>query len=167
LTFDNTYLPPWGSVNKSYYISGKLEQLDYGNEWYYGGNNTLYIKMPTGNSPANHTVEFKARKNAFNLGTKQFININGLKIFAATIDAGQASNCILDGLDAKYVSYYVRTTDESGKENSDNSGIILGGSGNTFKNSIVIYSPGALLLIKGTGNKVYNNLLHDGAYGPS
>jgi hypothetical protein len=149
--------------NSPYYVIGKLAALDTGKEWYYdSGSTTLYLQTPAGDNPADHVVEAKQRALAFDLKGKNAIKIKGVKLFASTIDANDATYIDIDGIDAKYVSHYELDLPDVFWA----SGIQIGGSHNILHNSTLAYSPGNLVTLTGQNNEVVNNVLHDAAYGP-
>lgn len=153
-------LADWGLGTPEYYIMGKLAALDYPGEWYYDkAAGTLYMRTTTSDSPAGHTIEAKARNLAFDLTGKNYITVSGVNLFAATIDMTDGSNDVIDGIHAKYLS-------EFNKGVSYSAGICLCGTNDTLKNSELQYSSGALVTISGSSNKLVNNLIHDGTYGP-
>ncbi|MBB6730915.1 discoidin domain-containing protein [Cohnella zeiphila] len=149
----------WGLGNSEYFIMGKLAALDYPGEWYYDRTaHQLYLKTTGSDDPSAHTVEVKARNLAFDLADRSNIVVKGVKLFAATIDTANGENDVIDGIHAKYVSdYYVQP--------STATGICLCGKNDTLKNSEIAFSSGSLVSIKGEGNKLINNVIHDGTYG--
>lgn len=147
--------------NSRYYIVGKLGALDYPGEWYYDkAEGILYLQTPENDDPSSHVVEVKKRDLGFNLRGREYINIRGIKLFASTIDATGASNCVIEGINAKYLSDFYKPANSPG-------GIILGGTGNTLKNSTLSYSSGAVVCVEGENNKVINNMIQYGTYGPT
>ncbi|MDG0810431.1 DUF1565 domain-containing protein [Cohnella rhizosphaerae] len=153
-------LANWGYGASEYMVMGKLGALDYPGEWFYDKTaGQLYLRTTGSDSPAGHTVEYKARSLAFDLTDRSNIVVKGVKLFAASIDMANGSGNVIDGIDAKYVSEFNRAPGYS-------AGICLCGANNTLKNSELAYSSGALVTIKGSGNKLVNNLIHDGTYGP-
>ncbi len=147
-----------------YYLVGKLGALDTGKEWYYdSGTSTLYLQTSTGDSPANHVVEAKARNLAFNLTGKNDIHINGIKLFASTLSTNDSHDIDLEWLDIKYPTHY--EIDPPGVT-TDHSGIQLGGTNNILHNSTLAHSMGSLVTVTGENNRVVNNLMHDANYGP-
>jgi len=143
-----------------YYIMGSLAALDYPGEWFYDrASGTLYLRTTASDTPANHTVEFKARNLAFDLSGKSNITVKGVNLFAATIDTANGTGNVIDGIHAKYLS-------EFNKAVSYSTGICLCGTNNTLMNSDLQYSSGELVTMKGTNNKLINNKIHDGTYGP-
>nr|WP_210658659.1 fibronectin type III domain-containing protein [Paenibacillus lignilyticus] len=153
-------LSNWGYGAAEYFIMGKLAALDYPGEWYYDKTaGQLYLRTTASNSPASHTVEYKARNLAFDLSGKSNIVIKNVKLFAAAIDTTDGSNNVIDGINAKYVSEFNRAITYS-------AGVCLCGTNNTLKNSELQYSSGAIVTIEGDNNKLINNSIHDGTYGP-
>ena len=68
---------------------------------------TLYLWTPTGDSPANHVVEAKARTYGFELSGLSYINIQGINLFACSIDTSSAStHDTINGIKALYVSSF-------------------------------------------------------------
>ncbi len=153
-------LGDWGLGTSQYFILGKLAALDYPGEWYYDKPaSTLYLQAPNSDNPGDHTIEAKARNLGFDLAGKSNIVIKGIKLFGCTIDTTGGSNNVIDGINANYPSYTYGYAYNVG-------GICLGGTNNTLKNSTVANSTQCLVTVQGDSNKVINNLLHDGTYGP-
>ncbi|WP_235886391.1 carbohydrate binding domain-containing protein [Paenibacillus cymbidii] len=72
----------------NYFLSGTLAALDSENEWYYDrSTSTLYLWAPGGGNPGSR-VEYKARNVAFDLTGSAYTELNGIGLFAATIDTG-------------------------------------------------------------------------------
>ena len=64
-----------------FYITGKMAALDAAGEWFRDATtNTLYLWTPTGDSPANHVVEAKARTYGFELSGLSYITIRGIQL---------------------------------------------------------------------------------------
>ena len=156
-----------------YYLYGKLGALDTANEWFYDApTRTLYAWAPGGGTPSN--IEFKARTDAFNLKGKSDVNVVGLRLTAATVstDATSARN-VLDRLDVSHVSHFMTVPFNPARTfggiyddaHMRDTGIILHGTSNTLKNSIVAYSAGNGVSVGGSGHVVDNNVIHDVNYG--
>src|SRR5579884_1586498 len=98
---DSSYTVP--RAGNGFYLFGKFQGLDAPGEWYRDGGGNLYLETPTGDNPNNHIIEVKHRQFAFDLSGDSNISIEGIKIFAATIqtDAG-SSNLLIDHLQARY-----------------------------------------------------------------
>ena len=90
-----------------YFLTGKQGELDSGGEWFLDrAAAALYFQTPAGDSPAQHVVEAKRRKFAFNLRGRSFVTVQGFNIFAASISSDADSQyLILDRLNVQYVSH--------------------------------------------------------------
>jgi uncharacterized protein (TIGR03437 family) len=157
-----------------YYLTGKLDELDSGGEWFLEDTSSrLYLWTPSGDSPAQHMVEAKRRQYAFDLRGRTFITIQGFKIFAAAINSNpQSAYLLLDGLNVQYVSHYslskggATQAPYTGIQGSG-SGILLVGSNNVLRNSTIAFSAGNGVLAMGDGPRVFNNVIHDVDYAGS
>jgi hypothetical protein len=164
-SFQNYIVPMPGGY---YYLFGVLAALDAQQEWVYNASSkTLYFWAPGSVNPNTLDVRVKQRAYAFDLSGKSNVTIKGIKLFAATIDSDSSSaNNTIDGITATYLSHYTRLFDNPGYPSSYwydgiyDSGIIINGSGNVLKNSIVSYSAGNGVTLLGTHNLVENNLIH-------
>lgn len=159
--------------NALYFLYGKLGALDTANEWFYDGDSkTLYAWAPGGATPRG--IEYKARTDAFDLKGKSNVNVTGLRLKAATVstDATSSGN-VLDRLDVQYVSHFMTVPFNSARPfggiyddaHMRDTGIILHGTKNTLKNSIVAHSAGNGVSLDGSGHVVDNNVIHDVNYG--
>ena len=150
-------------------------------EWYLDTsttpNYTLYLWTPTGDSPANHVVEAKAGAYGFELSGLSYINIEGINLFACSIDTSSAStHDSINGIKALYVSTFELESAGASLGYSnwglhmEDTGIIIQGSGNTLENSEIGYSAGNGVTLLGNnvslsaGNVVTNNVIHDVNY---
>lgn len=150
---------PWptaeAAVGGEYFLVGKLGALDAPKEWFYDiPTQIFYLYTATGATPTNMIVEFKNRKLAFNLTNKSYINLENVAIKAASIDATNAQYCTIDKMKATYISDAMR----------GQTGIILGGSDNTIKNTEIAYSSGNGILVSGENHQIINNYIHDVDY---
>lgn len=162
--------------------TGGVSQLLSPGEWWKDGN-TLYVKIRDGNPPASalgesNLVEVRKFLFAFTPGNEKKVlkdvTIKGFHLFANSIttDAdyytrttiADASNNMIDGIQAKYLTHYTKQTDPFGKAMAGFSGIILSGKNNTLKNSALDISAASLICVFGQGNKVLNNLLTNSNY---
>jgi uncharacterized protein (TIGR03437 family) len=151
-----------------YYLTGKLSELDAAGEWFLdSASSTLYFWTPGGDSPAQHLVEAKHRKFAFDLSGRSLITIQGFNIFAATITSNpQSQYLVLDGLNAEYLSHYslLPGADQYLAGIESGSGIILDGNNNVVRNSSIAFSAGNGVTVIGDGQRVFNNVIHDADY---
>jgi hypothetical protein len=163
----------WATGSGPGYISNVFGLLDAPNEWFLQ-NNTLYLWAPGGGNPSSHLVEAKKRALGFDLRTKQYVNLTGIRMLATSMSLAEASNCVIDNCHFKYVSHY-ETYDWfdvacAGFYNSPfdpwdgYTGIYVSGSNNTIKNSSVIGSAGAGIILEGKLNTVTNCRIHSCNY---
>jgi len=170
-----------------YFLFGKRASLDSPGEWYYDVvNKQLFVWLPNSDNPSDHVLEMKRRDWSFDLTGKSYITIQGFNLFAATVTTDTAAgdgnaahsfaglvrqnstapsnHIILDGLNVKYPSHF---TDLSGfiyNQWTNNTGIILSGSDQTLRNTIISYSAGNGVSVLGERNKVLGNTIHDVNY---
>ncbi len=152
--------------NDRYYITGAFKALDSAGEWYRDPNtDTLYLWQPGGGDPDNAVVEYKARELAFNLSGKDYIVLDGVDVFGASIRTSESSEYItIQNMDAKYVSHFELIGSDAWQRGKEDTGIILKGKGNTLKDSTIAYSAGNGVLVVGEGNSVVNNVIRDVGY---
>jgi hypothetical protein len=159
-----TFCAAPGSV---YYLFGVPAAFDTEGEWLLAGG-TLTLMMPAGESPEGH-VRAKARSLGIDLRQKSNVTIQGVRLFAATIETGaNTSGNTIDSINAQYISEYVimdglKNPDPIGAHVGD-SGIILAGSGQTLQNSILDISAGNGVLLNGDSLTVQNNLIENAGY---
>ena len=163
-------LSPNQSTN--YSLSGKLELLGHAGEWFYDkASHSLYLWTLDGTSPATHTVEAKQRGVAIDLSGRSYTSVIGLGIKAATAQTSSTStHDVFDGINAQQVSAYddlapdpnmvvapdgcaVLTAGET------TSGILLKGSANILRNSVIDGSTGNGVAVFGSGNTITNNTI--------
>jgi len=155
-----------------YYIFGILGALDTQREWFYdSAASTLYLWASGNADPNTLDVRAKQRQFAFDLSGKSNVTIQNINIFASAINSNASStNNILDGLNAQYVSHYTTLSDAPGSPRSfqfvhmTDSGLVINGSGNVLRNSVISYSAGNAVTLRGTNNTVRNNLIHHADY---
>jgi probable HAF family extracellular repeat protein/parallel beta-helix repeat protein len=151
-----------------YYLTGSFQALDAPGEWYRDPNSgQLYLWAPAGDSPANHFIEAKHRTFAFELSGKSYINVQGLSIFAASIDTNASSSHVtINGITARYVSQAMMNPFPwDDHERAATTGIQLNGTSNVLENSVIAFSSGDGVYVGGSNNLVQNNQVHDVDYG--
>ena len=164
------------TAGNSFYLDGLFKGLDASAQWYLNASSdTLYLWTPTGDSPANHTVEAKARTFGFELSGLSYINIQGIRLFACSIDTSSTStHDTINAIQALYVSSFEQESASSLwpwlQLHMQDTGIIVQGSCNILENSEIGYSAGNGVTLMGnntsfsTGNVVTNNVIHDVDY---
>jgi hypothetical protein len=180
--------------NDPYFLFGKADNqsastvVDGRAEWYRDpATNTLYLRTPLADSPAGYTVEVKRRDYAFDLSERSYVTVQGLHLFAATIttdilagdgangaigpgvrqgydNIASANHIVIDGIRGRYLSHFTDLSAFVYTQWANNSGIILSGSDNELKNSILAYSAGNGVSATGVRHKIINNIIHDIAY---
>ncbi|MDR6550670.1 OmpL47-type beta-barrel domain-containing protein [Paenibacillus qinlingensis] len=156
------YAELYPRLGSTYFLSGVLGALDAPNEWFVDeAAQKVYLWAPDGGVPAN--VEVKKRKTAFNLNGKAFIQMKGIRTFAANITMNGSNNNILDGIQVDYV-YFSNYSQNTTNADQLNGGISIVGNNNEIKNSKIGYSSGTLINIDGSSNRIVNNVIHNGSY---
>ena len=166
--YDRT--PPDGQPS-DYFLVGTSTALDHAGSWIRGSDGSLYLWTPGSDDPSTHLIEAKRRAAAFNLNGKSGVTIQGLNIVAANIttDAGSSNN-IIDGISATYPLHFTvldrAPTGDPGNSHVREGGIVLAGMNNALTNSWISYSAGSgVTLLAGSGQTVFNNVIHDVGYG--
>lgn len=144
-----------------FYLTGKIDYLDYPGEWFLDASNKLSIITPEGVAPNNTMIEYKKRLEGITLNGRKGVTIRGVNIFAARITTDDDSNCmdnVIDSITAKYVWHSENAVNQTAQ------GIRIYGTNNTIKNSSILYSSGSIISLNNTSNKVINNLVCYGNY---
>jgi len=152
------------SAGDKFYLFGTPGALDSSGEWYRNpSTGELSIWTPGSKDPDSETIEVKARRDAFDLDNRSYIVIQGISLFAATIQTNNHSNgIVLNGLDAKYVSQFA--VDSDGWNEPTVTGIQLCGSGSVLENSVIQYSAGDGVYLDGSHNSVNNCIVTETDY---
>lgn len=153
-----------------YSLSGKIGELANPGEWFYDpAAHRLYLYST--DSPAQHTVEAKARQLAFDLTNASYTSVVGVDLFAATIRTGSTStHDTLDTITGTYLSHYTDitqgTTDcgSSVDRGVSDTGIVLNGTDNTIVGSDLSLSAGNGIALSGQNNTATDNIIHDVDY---
>ncbi|HEV7298465.1 MAG TPA: DUF1565 domain-containing protein [Tepidisphaeraceae bacterium] len=156
--------------------TGGIEAALGRGEWFIdAAAQQIYLRTPTGEAPAADSVEAKRRTYGFNLDGDSYINIKGINLFATSlttddlaanrnVDPGgvaAASNILIDGMNARYVSHFTDQTGNYQMQWQQKSGLILSGTRITFQNGDVRYSAGSGLSMFGRQGKVLNSVFRD------
>jgi hypothetical protein len=168
-TVDGASFPPYivPQAGGYYFLFGALGALTAAGEWFYDSKaGYLYLWAPGGADPNTLAVSAKVRQYGFDLSNASNVTIQGLSLFATTINTNSSStNNVIDGITATYVSHYTTLKDNPPYPSSywyahlGDSGIILNGAGNVLKNSSISYSAGNGVTVFGTNTTVQNNLI--------
>jgi hypothetical protein len=151
------------NAGNPYYLWGKFEALDYPGEWFRNISGTLYLWTPDGSNPAAHTIEARRRLWAFDVRNRDYITIDGIKLFAATIRTdSNTDHLLIQNIEARYLWHFQQIPPRWSLTGIF--GIDLNGNDNTLRHSYLAYSAGPLLDLGGRRNLAENNVIHDGEY---
>ncbi|MFI9569106.1 discoidin domain-containing protein [Streptomyces rishiriensis] len=169
---------------RNYYLVGSKAALDQPGEWFYDrAAHRLYLVPPKGGI-AGHTVTAKHRLWGVDLSGSSYVTVRGLNLWGTSLRTGKSSTgVVVDRLHAAYVSEYstlpMPPDSDLAIEPAEghivasrilDSGVQILGAGNTLKNSEIAQSAGDGVLVRGDGNTVTNNYIHDvgwmGSYTP-
>jgi hypothetical protein len=153
-----------------YYLFDNLAFLDADFEWFYDQDaGKLYVQIPDGKAITDYRIQAKARDVAFDLRGASHVTIQNLGIFASTIVSDSASHDnVIDGIDAEYISSFTRINDDTYNhpwpggfdfDHNFDTGIMLNGTHNVLKNSVINHSACNGVLMTGSYNTVSNNLI--------
>ena len=165
----NLHMPAVGCV---YFLTNSLAALDSAGEWHYDATaGQLYLWAPGSADPATKSVEVKTRRYAFNLNDRSYIRVAGINVLAATATLENSVGCLVENCDFKYINSFFTQADPLEREpysfptkwdsTYNNVGLYLSGSNNTIRNNLVRYSWGDGINVRGSGNLVEQNTIHD------
>ena len=154
-----------------FYIVGAPVALNAASEWYRNpANGLLYVWTPAGDSPTSHKIEAKARTYGFDLSGDSYITVQGINLFACTINTSAgSSHDVINQMSASYVSHSIGITPDTqdpwgAQFHPHTTGIILNGQFNVLENSTIAYSSGDGVFLGGNNNTVENCTIHDVDY---
>jgi parallel beta-helix repeat protein len=146
------------------FFLSEFTALDGPNQWYRDSSGVLHLWDAQGDNPSAHTVEVKRREYAFDLTGVANTTIQGINIFAATINTNWAStNTTINAINATYISQFNNVWG-SGWSPPAASGIMLAGAGSIIENSTIAYSAGDGVAVGAANIRVTNNIIHDVDY---
>ena len=139
-----------------YFLYGTLNALDAATEWFYGAGQ-LYFQAPGDVDPSTLVVEARTRIYGFDLGSHDFVEIDGLKFKAATIKV-EGSNCLVENCTILYPTPFFDSVIWKGGY-----GVELHGQNNTIRQCEIAWSWGDGVSLKNASisNTVENCLIHD------
>jgi len=159
--FAAPYGPLMASNRDLYFLAGKLNLPDTINEWYYDNSaKQLYLQVAGGGSPGS-MVKAKHRQFAFILTDKSYITVKNIRVFASTITMLNSTRCVLDGINARYISHHSMDNIDAyagtGAFGTGGSGITLTGNADTVRNCVIKYSAGSGVSLYGSNHVIDNN----------
>jgi len=94
LTIDSPPFDGGIGVGEGFFLADKLEFLDSPGEWFYDeSNGTVYLWLPNGESPDNHSIRGSIEDYGVNLSSKNHIIINGLNVMHSSVYGIYINNC--------------------------------------------------------------------------
>jgi len=124
---------PW--EDDSYYLSGKLEALDYPGEWFLdNATGTIYL-WP-------------------------YIELSGFQFFGTTFIFENCNHCVVNNCHLLYPTYARSISDPSAKEPWTDKTLVAG-SHNTVRKCSLAFSPTSGFVMVGPHNIAEDNLIHD------
>jgi hypothetical protein len=165
LFYEGKRVPWYGGGAGRAYLSGLLGELDAEREWCQA-EGRLYLIPPAGADPDTLAAEVPRRRWGFDLSGRSYIEVTGIRLFAASANLHGATHCVLDGLRVRWpcVQADIRggfNRDRAVDMNSDGLGIVLSGTNNTIRNSVIAFSTGDGVSVFGVSNAVENCVIHD------
>jgi hypothetical protein len=154
----STYFAQPGGL---YYISGAKEFLT-ANTWFYDvSNGVLYWQPPAGVNPNNVDIRFKQRPTVANLsGISNTVISNIAFLGGGLITNSSSSNNLLDTLSFSNMSTFNQAgIVPSSTNNPYTVGVLLEGTGNILRNSIVSGNTLSGVTVLGSGHSILNNLI--------
>ncbi|HYW81400.1 MAG TPA: right-handed parallel beta-helix repeat-containing protein, partial [Thermoguttaceae bacterium] len=149
-------------------LVGKREMLDAPGEWYYDeAEKMLYLRVADGADPGSLHVTAKRRMTVVKLDGRSHIQVSGLDIVGATIDAQESAHCRVRDVRVRYLSH--THGGRSSYSLNEPTGIRISGHNNVIRDSEVAFSAGSGVYLSGQSNAVINCWIHDidymGSYG--
>ncbi len=159
--FAAPYSPLLATDREMYFLAGKYELLDAPNEWFLDPvKDSIYLWVKDGVDP-NTSVKVKRRTLAFNLNGKSYITVKNIYVFASTITMNNCNYCVLDGINAKYITHHsmdgVGTYALRFQQLKDRCGINFSGQSDSVINCTIKYSAGTGVTIGSGSNHVVDN----------
>lgn len=144
--------------------------LDAEGEWVWA-DGTLFLYAPGGKDPNSLMVEARTRTYAIDLSDRSWIQIEGVTVFAGSINLNAADHCTIENCRNFYNCPFVLTEgfkgyggfirDKPTTINSLGLGLALGGSDNIVRNCEIACTWGDGVSVYGSRNRVENCHIHD------
>ncbi len=156
-----------------YYLWGKLHALDYPGEWFWDASvgldePNLYLWAPDGSDPSTKVVEARRRPWGLDLSGREYVVIEGVKLFAAGIRTDRDTHYVtIREIEGRYLWHFQENPPLSWTNGTK--AIEFRGSNNTLQDSFLAYSAGPMVVFKGWGqetgnNRLINNVIVDAGY---
>lgn len=162
----DTNMSPADRRGGFFYLVGKMEEIDQPGEWVVNAaEKTLYLQVPPGADPNALDVSAKRRELAFDLRGREWIEVAGFDVLGATLSLVDSKHCLVRDLKARWISHL--RGGNTGYGLNAELGILIGGEGNTIRDSEIAYSVGNGIKLSGRRNAVINCWIHDTDYSGS
>jgi hypothetical protein len=160
--FGNYDIPTAGNT---YFLFDNPALVDTATEWFRDpSTGKVTFIPPAGMNPAAHNITAKHRRFAFEVSGKSYITINGISIFAATIDSNSSSNnLVINHVSASYLTQSM--VQWTGHAALSSTGIALNGANSLIENSRINFSAGDGVYLGGSGSRVSNCVINNTDYG--
>jgi hypothetical protein len=161
-------LPAWGTFEPAeFYLSNARIFLDSPGEWFWDeAEGFLYIMLADGEQPQAMTIEAKRRLVGIDLSGRKHIHLDNIHLHGATMRMLDSEDCRVSRLHAHYIHH--TRGGFTAMQVPDSEGILIGGRNNVLRDSVIGYSTGSGVTLRGEDNALVNNLIHDtntiGAY---
>ena len=156
--------PRWQvpTTGNQYYLFGVSAALNAPGEWFDTGGN-LSLWTSGSDSPSSHLVEARNRQFGFDVSSASYIRIQGINLFACSINTGPNSiGVLINHITADYLQQFAVSS--TGFSPPQAGGIILRGSNDALTNSVIANTAGDGVYVAGPFDTVSNNLIHDVDY---
>ena len=166
------FQPTLDALNRNQGIEAALDR----GEWYLDATaQQLYVRTPNGQRPSTGSIEAKRRTYGFNFDGDSHIILRGIGLFGTSLTTDNlamnrnytpggvaaASNILIDGMNALYVSHFNDLTGNYQMQWSQKSGLILSGDRIVFQRGLVRYSSGSGISMIGKNGKILNSVFRD------
>jgi len=148
------------------YLAGSLAFLDTGGEWAVSGND-LYIKIPGGGQPTPGQVEMKTRKWCARIDGFNHVIFKGLTFLGGAVQMN-GTGLVMEDCEASHLSHFQSLKSGYNANGlAEENGILMSGSGNILRRSIIRDTAGSGVSLTGTNHLITRNLFHHISYGGS
>jgi Carbohydrate binding module (family 6)/Right handed beta helix region/Protein of unknown function (DUF1565) len=145
-------------------IMGALGLLDAEGEWLWK-DGTLFLKPVAGKNPELSVVERKVRDYGFDLSSRTYVEVKGIKIFGASLNLDAASHCLIKSCQVFYHCpfFTVKNSWRAGLNSiaTWGKGVVLGGDHNVLRGCEIAHSWGDGVTLYGSNNTIERCHIYD------
>jgi len=143
-----------------YVLSGKLEALDAPTEWFRDASGVLYLWTDDGKAPTGRRVAYKKRTYAFEATRRDYIELRGVRFFAATFRFDRCNGCLVEDCRLLFPTFSRRVR-EFDPVRAQSPVTSVAGQNNTIRRTSLAHASGSGLVMTGRANLVENCIIHD------